>query len=130
MQSKKQQIGNKGEQEAEDFLIKKGYRILDRNYRVKNIGELDLVSEKNGKIIFVEVKTRSNTHEINFPIQLSINPRKKRILKKMCEIYLMTKKELTNKQWQVDGIFITFDILKGNQSKIDHIENILWDKYY
>ncbi len=58
MPSQKREFGDKGEREAEAFLIDRGYKILDRNYRIKNIGELDLIGEKNGKLFFFEVKIR------------------------------------------------------------------------
>jgi len=51
--------GNLGEDQAVDFLIKKGYKILDRNFRSK-FGELDIIAKKRGIIYFVEVKARSS----------------------------------------------------------------------
>ena len=49
-----------GEREAEKYLISKGYKIRDRNYRTK-IGEIDIVAEKFNTLVFVEVKTRTST---------------------------------------------------------------------
>lgn len=51
--------GDFGEKLAEKFLILKGYKILDRNFRVKG-GEIDIVAEKNNEVAIVEVKTRNN----------------------------------------------------------------------
>lgn len=53
--SDKKKIGPLGEELVVKFLMKRGYRILDRNYR-RPWGELDVVAEKRGKIHFVEVK--------------------------------------------------------------------------
>jgi putative endonuclease len=52
----KKTIGNYGEQLACDFLIRRGYQIIDRN---KKIGrrEIDIITANNGVVIFVEVKT-------------------------------------------------------------------------
>ncbi|MBI2640659.1 MAG: YraN family protein [Candidatus Sungbacteria bacterium] len=127
MPSIKRKFGDLGEKEAENFLLNKGYRILDRNYRIKNIGEIDLVGEKNGKLFFFEVKTRDVKHETNFPIQLSINEKKRRNLRRICELYLI-EKNLEDKEWQADGIFIKVD--NSENYKIEHLENILWEKYY
>lgn len=54
-----QTIGRKGENLAADYLMEHGYQILARNYRFKK-SEIDLVCEKDGLLIFVEVKTRSS----------------------------------------------------------------------
>ncbi len=52
-------LGLKGEQAVERYLRKKGYKILDRRWKCR-LGELDLVTEKGGEVVFVEVKTRSS----------------------------------------------------------------------
>lgn len=54
------EIGKKGEQQALDLLIGKGYEILATNYRYKK-SEIDVVAKKGEKIIFVEVKFRKST---------------------------------------------------------------------
>lgn len=53
-----QKIGTLGEDLVARFLMKRGYEILDRNYR-RPWGELDIVARKKNKIHFVEVKTMS-----------------------------------------------------------------------
>jgi putative endonuclease len=53
-------LGAKGEELVADFLTAQGYRIIDRNWRIKE-GEIDLIARsKSGQITFIEVKTRSN----------------------------------------------------------------------
>lgn len=51
------EIGNAGERLAEEMLERRGYRIMERNYRCF-YGEIDLIAEKNNRVAFVEVKTR------------------------------------------------------------------------
>ena len=51
--------GNEGENLAALFLVEKGYRIVQRNYRHKH-SEIDLIAELNNLLVFVEVKTRSS----------------------------------------------------------------------
>jgi putative endonuclease len=48
-------VGRGGEEIACRFLVKKGYRVLERNYR-KKWGEIDIIAEKEGTVRFVEVK--------------------------------------------------------------------------
>ncbi len=54
-----QTIGCRGEQLAAAFLQRQGYALLARNFRVAG-GEIDLVAEREGVIVFVEVKTRTS----------------------------------------------------------------------
>lgn len=57
MKDERQSFGRAAEAEAEAFLRRKGYRILARNLR-SSLGELDLVAEQQGVLVFVEVKAR------------------------------------------------------------------------
>ncbi len=54
-------IGDKAERKAEQHLKKMGYKILERNYNVHHVGEIDLVAKKDGYTVFVEVKYRKTT---------------------------------------------------------------------
>jgi len=51
-------LGREGEERACAFLKRKGYRILDRNYRSPH-GEVDIVAARRGVLVFCEVKTRT-----------------------------------------------------------------------
>lgn len=50
-------LGNKGEDYAVKFLKKQHYTILERNFTVRG-GEIDIVAEDDGVLVFVEVKLR------------------------------------------------------------------------
>jgi putative endonuclease len=50
-------IGNRGEGIAAEFLLRKGYQILEKNF-LSRFGEIDLVAKDSDAIVFVEVKTR------------------------------------------------------------------------
>jgi len=54
-----QELGRKGEDKACSWLMKSGYDIIERNYRVRE-GEIDIVAVKEDSILFSEVKTRNS----------------------------------------------------------------------
>ncbi|MCX7933980.1 MAG: YraN family protein [Planctomycetota bacterium] len=56
----RQQIGDQGEEIAVQFLAKNGYVIVDRKVALRR-GEIDIVARQGGDLVFVEVKTRTNT---------------------------------------------------------------------
>lgn len=127
MPSQKRKFGDIGEKESVNFLIKNGFKILERNYRLKNIGEIDIIAEKENKIRFFEIKTRNVKRETNFPIELSINEKKRRNLYRICQLYINLKGQ-KDKEWQVDAIFVKVD--PAGNLNIGHLENILWEEYY
>lgn len=58
--TEKIKTGNKGEQLAAEFLQRKGFEIVEKNYRFRH-AEIDLIIKKEDWIIFIEVKTRTST---------------------------------------------------------------------
>lgn len=83
------QIGDHGEDLAASYLEAKGWLIFDRNYRFEK-AELDIVATDRNYIIFVEVKTRSNTY-FGRPEEY-VTPIKKRNLKKAAEAWIYERK--------------------------------------
>lgn len=59
MKKSLQEIGTSGENEISRYLQARGLQIIDRNWRIKG-GEIDLIAEDSGTIVFVEVKTRTS----------------------------------------------------------------------
>lgn len=57
MTTVRQRLGRVGEDAAVEALRDRGYRILERNVRLRH-GELDVVAEEGGELVFVEVKAR------------------------------------------------------------------------
>jgi putative endonuclease len=78
-------LGQKGEQVACQMLWRRGYRILQRNYR-HDRGEIDIVAERRGRVHFVEVKTRSS--DSMGPPEERVDSAKQDILRKTARAYL------------------------------------------
>ncbi len=77
--------GLKGEDLAVNYLKKKGYRILEKNYRTP-LGEIDIIAEKKGTVVFVEVKTRTSD-AFGLPEEAVTRQKQERI-KKVALLYL------------------------------------------
>ena len=60
MSENRQKIGKVGEQKALLFLIEKNHKIIDTNWRYQKC-EIDIIASKNEELIFIEVKTRTNS---------------------------------------------------------------------
>lgn len=86
--------GLKGEKYAEDLLKKKGYKIIEKNFR-SMYGEIDIIAKKGGCLYFCEVKTRWSK-SYGFPEE-SINNDKLNKIKKTIYYYLKVKKINTDK---------------------------------
>ena len=69
-------MGAWGEDLALRYLIKHGYRLVERNYRTRR-GEIDLIVRKEEALVFVEVKLRSST-SFGDPLE-AVTPRKQAI---------------------------------------------------
>ena len=118
MSDDRKKLGNFGEKLVISFLRNKGYKIIETNWRTQ-VGEIDIVCKKGGKIIFVEVRTKSNSSFCS--PEESVGPHKKQKLAQMAELYMQSKK-LYHCEFGVDGVFIE---IKNDVPEILHLENIL-----
>lgn len=103
----------KSEEEAAcRYLAKKGFRIDDRNFRLK-IGEIDIVASKGDLLVFCEVKSRSNAN-YGKPFE-AVTTLKRARLRKVAEAYLAIKKPSFKDA--------RFDVISIEGGDIQHIEN-------
>ena len=58
------QKGKYGEELAAEFLIKSGYKIIDKNYKFSRYGEIDIIALEKDTLCFIEVKTRTNNNNL------------------------------------------------------------------
>lgn len=82
-------IGKKGEDTAERYLKRHGYRILEKNFKSPS-GEIDIIALDKGTIVFIEVKTR-RSNEFG-PPELSVNSIKRQKLVKSAFNFLSRKR--------------------------------------
>jgi len=82
---KRRDTGIRGEKLAQDFIRKKGYRILENNYRCPD-GEIDIVARHKDCLVFIEVRTKTSL-EFGSPEE-SITPAKKERMKATAWHYL------------------------------------------
>jgi putative endonuclease len=111
-----QRTGEWGEQAAAEFLSGLGYEILARNVRTPH-GEIDLVAQRTGQIVFVEVKTR--TTRAFGPPEISVGPRKQAHMVACAQHYAQ---ENSIDHWQIDVVAVE---KLGTETKVKHFENAL-----
>lgn len=81
-------LGKIGEDTAVRLLRSRGYRIIERNWRVRG-GEVDIVAQENGDYVFVEVKSRTN--DSYGPPSMAVNATKQRKLVDLAQHYVSYK---------------------------------------
>ncbi|MGB5931665.1 MAG: YraN family protein [Anaerolineae bacterium] len=109
-------LGRRGEELAASYLEKKGYLILQRNYR-SGAGEMDIVAQEGDCLVFVEVRARS-TREYGTPEE-SITPSKAQRLIEVAQGYLQEQGE-SAREWRIDLVAIQ---LRGDFYRLNHVVN-------
>lgn len=112
MYSYKKDIGNLGENIAENYLINRGYIILDRNFRCKT-GEIDIIAKDGNYISFIEVKTRYG-NLYGTPGE-SVNYLKQYRIYKTAQMYIL-KKRLNKFNFRFDVIEVILNHINNDFS--------------
>ena len=110
-------FGQAGESAAEEYLRRKGYRILARNLR-SSLGELDLVAEDDQVLVFVEVKAR-RTNAFGGAIH-AVHHRKQEKLIQLAAQYL-ARHHIKNRLCRFDVVLLQG--LNAAAPQIEHIQN-------
>ena len=117
MQNK--QLGQNGEDIAEKFLIKQGYKILERNRHFSRYCEIDIIAQDKDTLVFVEVKTRK-TDICGHPLE-AITKTKYKNIRTGLSLYLQENPNY--KKYRIDVV----SILLKPKLEIKHLKNIyLW----
>jgi putative endonuclease len=109
-------LGKEGERVAELYLQKKGYKLVERNYRCSG-GELDLIVLDRRVVVFVEVKTRTG---IGFGSPLeAVEFHKQRKMIRAAQFFL-AEKNLQQRDARFDVVGVSWP---GREPVVEHIEN-------
>ena len=105
-------LGTTGEILAKEYLQKQGYKILKTNFSCK-LGEIDIIAQKNDRIIFIEVKARTSA-KFGYPRE-AVTIYKQNKIRQVAMIYLQQTNN-TNSN-------LRFDVIEILGEKITHLEN-------
>lgn len=114
----KKYIGTKGEDAAAGLLRDKGFNILRRNYSVHNVGEIDIIAEKDGDIHIFEVRTRRNAGRYPDSAESVIYSKRMKVIR-TAERYIEENK-LYDRNVVFEVIKVTHD-RSGNILNIDFV---------
>lgn len=106
------QVGSYYEKQAKQYLINKGYQILNMNFRCRT-GEIDMIAKDGAYTVFVEVKYRSN-QKCGWPCESVTYYKKKKIIR-TAQYYLM--------YYHLGDIPCRFDVIEIYNEQIHHIKN-------
>jgi putative endonuclease len=108
-------LGKEGEGIAADFLLNRGYSILGKNFRTV-FGEIDIVAQDSGTVVFVEVKTRTDI-AFGYPFE-AVNFKKREKIRKTALCFLKKLKKSVPARFDVLSIYF-----ENGKAKIDHIKD-------
>jgi len=112
------QTGQEGEQIAKEYLQKKGYQILDINWKFRSL-EIDIIASDKTDLVICEVKTRSGIM-VNSPVA-AVDKQKQKFLIQAADAYV--RKNNINLDVRFDIVSI---MQKNNQTQIEHLEKAFY----
>ena len=118
MSDRRQRIGKRGEELARRYLASLDYAILETNYRAAG-GEIDLVAEHRGTLVFVEVRTRG-VSDFGSPEE-SVTRAKRSHMVAAAQEYLQIH-HAEERDWRVDLVAIEYG-RDGTVTRVEIVEN-------
>lgn len=110
-------LGRDGESLAREYLERKGFHFLRRNYKRLH-GEIDLIMEQGSWLVFVEVKTR-RSFQYGMPAE-AVTPAKQRHIRYCAELYF-SECGIETRKSRFDVVEVL--LLPGRAPRIRHLEN-------
>ena len=114
----RRETGALGEKLARDFLEKRGYRIIETNYRCPE-GEIDIVAQHQDTLVIIEVRTKKSL-KFGSPEE-STTPTKMKRLSTLAACYGQAHSNLPA-AWRIDIMAIELGA-RGDLLRIEQIEN-------
>lgn len=118
--TEKRKLGDIGEEIACQYLLERGHKMVERNYW-RPWGEIDIVSDREGVLHFVEVKSVSR--EAIRPEE-NMHEGKLRRLHRAIQTYILEKKIPESKNWQIDLACVFIDV-QNKKARVELMENIV-----
>lgn len=112
-------IGIIGEEAASKLLRKKGYKIVEHNWRLGHL-EMDIIAENREEIVFVEVKARTSTYGSRRPEE-NVDELKKRRMVVAANAYIKLKQSLKSPRFDIVGVMVNPNTQEIEE--ITHLEN-------
>ncbi|PIE98453.1 MAG: YraN family protein [Treponema sp.] len=117
-------IGNEGEEVVANYLRKKGFTVIERNYRTRT-GEIDIIATQEDKIVFFEVKTMLHTQLQD--LDLIIGKKKQIKINKTAKQFLQTHRQYSEMLVRIDVIVLTSNPFFTQEPELIHINNAFGD---
>ncbi len=118
MTYERKKLGSHGEDLAVEFLKRRGYRILHRNFKLK-FGEIDIVAQEGDTVCFIEVRTKT-TDCVGTPFE-SITLFKQRKLSKLALAYLKNQYKSVEVRARFDVVAVVSEV--GKEETVEIIQN-------
>lgn len=115
----KREIGQRGEEYAVNYLRRKDYDIVARNWRCV-YGEIDIIAQDGAALVFVEVRTRTTSLD---DALVSVTPRKQARFLRAIYAYLAAHDIPDDAAWRADVVAVLCD--RPDSAKIAHVEAAL-----
>ena len=118
-------LGPEGEQIAADYLVRQGYRIIERNYRFHR-NEIDIIALQKETLCFIEVKTRSSSAK-GHPAE-AVTLQKQREIIKAARAYLALYRDIdTDCRFDVVAILIQgMEKNRIHSFTVEHFQDAFW----
>ena len=124
MSDRRKQLGHRGEDLAADHLRRAGWRIVERNYRIRD-GEIDIIAAQGNTLVFCEVKTLVDR---GGPARGPANPIESVGYRKQAQVRRLARAWLAQNTGRLRGSDLRLDVIgvvlspAGCVMRLEHIE--------